>query len=161
MQLILHYKEGKEAVTLIPREIITINTEKANTKKSRYLKNSKPPKTHCAREQGLQAEHQLQEKKLDLSCTFTAGNIKSFLNDWKEITSDKVILETVKKDLIIDIASHPKMTLFLIFLPNIQKYFKSERLEKIYKFTGMPNDYSEVMQILPKILKPLFSTPRQ
>ena len=35
-----------------------------------------------------------------------------------------------------------------------QKYFKFEWTDKVYKFVGMPNGYSDVMQIFTKILKP-------
>ena len=38
-----------------------------------------------------------------------------------------------------------------------QKYLKFEWLEKIYKFLGMPNGYSEAIRIFTKILKPSFS----
>ena len=37
-----------------------------------------------------------------------------------------------------------------------QKYFKFQWLEKVYKFLGVANEYSEAMHIFTKILKPPF-----
>ena len=33
-----------------------------------------------------------------------------------------------------------------------QKYFKFEWIDKVYKFLGMPNGYSDAMRIFTKIL---------
>ena len=37
-----------------------------------------------------------------------------------------------------------------------QKYFKFGWFQNFYKFLGMPNGYSDAMQIFTKILKPVF-----
>ena len=42
-----------------------------------------------------------------------------------------------------------------------QKYFKFEWIDKVYKFVGMPNGYSDAMQIFTKILKPLYGNLKQ
>ena len=57
---------------------------------------------------GLLAEHQLQEMKLDVSCSFILDNIQKFINAWKEITTDKVILEIAKKSFKIYFVSDSK-----------------------------------------------------
>ena len=42
-----------------------------------------------------------------------------------------------------------------------QKYFKFECTNKVYKLVGMPNGYSDAMQIFTKILKPVYANLRQ
>ena len=60
----------------------------------------------CSSEKGSEAEQQpiLQELKesTDTSCTFVAGKIKYYYNNWKNITNDRLILDIVKYGLRID-----------------------------------------------------------
>ena len=42
-----------------------------------------------------------------------------------------------------------------------QKYFKFEWIDKVYKFLGMSNGYSDAMRIFKKILKPVYANLRQ
>ena len=42
-----------------------------------------------------------------------------------------------------------------------QKYFKFEWIDKVYKFLGMPNGYSDAMRIFTKILKLVYANLRQ
>ena len=42
-----------------------------------------------------------------------------------------------------------------------QKYCKFEWIDKVYKYVGMANGYSDVMQIFTKILKPVCVNLRQ
>lgn len=56
------------------------HSKRDNHHKKNVFKNlPSPPKTFCTREQGLQAEPQLQENKLDVSCTFIADKVKKNL----------------------------------------------------------------------------------
>ena len=42
-----------------------------------------------------------------------------------------------------------------------QKYFKFEWIDKVYKFLGMPNGYSDAMRIFTKILQLVYANLRQ
>ena len=42
-----------------------------------------------------------------------------------------------------------------------QKYFTFEWIDKVYKFLGMPNGYSDAMRIFTKVLKLVYSNLRQ
>lgn len=56
------------------------HSKRDNHHKKNVFKNlPSPPKTFCTREQGLQAEPQLQENTLDVSCTFIADEVKKNL----------------------------------------------------------------------------------
>ena len=58
------------------------------------------PEELCSREKGSEAEQQpiLQELNVstNTSCTFVAGKIKYYYNNWKNITNDRFILDIVK-----------------------------------------------------------------
>ena len=41
-----------------------------------------------------------------------------------------------------------------------QKYFKFEWKDKVHKFVGLPNGYSDAMRIFTKILKPVYANLR-
>ena len=41
-----------------------------------------------------------------------------------------------------------------------QKHFKFEWTDKVYKFVGMPNGYSDTIRIFTKILKPVYANLR-
>ena len=42
-----------------------------------------------------------------------------------------------------------------------QKYFKFEWIDKVCKFVGMPNGYSDAMRIFTRILKPVYANLRK
>ena len=69
---------------------------------------TKPPTEALDKGIGLLEEHQPQEMKLDVSCSFILDNIQKFINAWKEITTDKVILEIAKKSFKIYFVSDSK-----------------------------------------------------
>ena len=54
----------------------------------------------CSREKGSEAEQQLILRELNVStntpCTFVAGKIKYYNNNWKNITIDRSVLDIVK-----------------------------------------------------------------
>ena len=71
------------------------------------------PEELCSREKGSEAEQQpiLQELNVstNTSCTFVAGKIKYYYNNWKNITNDRFILDIVKYGLKIDFKSKPQL----------------------------------------------------
>ena len=71
------------------------------------------PEELCSREKGSEAEQQpiLQEVNVstNTSCTFVAGKIKYYYNNWKNITNDRFILDIVKYGLKIDFKSKPQL----------------------------------------------------
>ena len=79
-----------------------------NAEKTVIQETTKPPTEALHKGTGLLGEHQLQEKKLDVSCSFIVDNIQKFIYAWKEITTDKAILEIAKKNLKINIVSDSK-----------------------------------------------------
>ena len=50
---------------------------------------------------------------------FVAGNIKNFIENWKDITSDSIKLDMVENGLKIDFLSIPKN----LKVPQIPQYF--------------------------------------
>ena len=59
---------------------------------------------------GKTAEQQIYQKLNSVSSNkstseFVAGNIKNFIEDWKDITSDSIILGIVENGLKIDLVS--------------------------------------------------------
>ena len=68
-------------------------------KQRKFEKHQSPPKQLCAREQE-RPEEQLQEQMLlGVSKSYVASYIKNHLQNWKAITSDKVIIDIVKNAL--------------------------------------------------------------
>ena len=71
------------------------------------------PEELCSREKGSEKEQQpiLQELNVstNTSCTFVAGKIKYYYNNWKNITNDRFILDIVKYGLKIDFKNKPQL----------------------------------------------------
>ena len=70
------------------------------------------------------------------------------------------VFKTIKKDVWM--ASIDLEDVFFTVPVHIshQKYFKFGWFQNFYKFLGMPNGYSDAMQIFTKILKPVFGHSR-
>ena len=66
------------------------------------------PEKLCFREEGrLQVEQIQREEKFNVSNAFRAGTIKNYLSQWRSITSDRFIIETVKWGLKSDCITKP------------------------------------------------------
>ena len=69
--------------------------------------------------------------------------MESLLDVFKVIKSNAWMTIIDLKDTFFTVAMHD---------PH-QKYFKFEWIDKVYKFVGMPNGYSDAMKIFIKIFK--------
>ena len=67
----------------------------------------------CSREKGSQPVQQPILRQLNVStntsCTFVAGKIKYYYKNWRDITSDRFILDIVKYGLKIDFKNKPQL----------------------------------------------------
>ena len=71
------------------------------------------PEELCSREKGSEPEQQPILRELNVStntsCIFVAGKIKYYYKNWKNITSDRFILDIVKYGLKIDFKNKPQL----------------------------------------------------
>ena len=90
-------------------------TFKSNNQQGRYNHSSASTyhQQHQSSKNGSVAEQQpiLQELNVstNTSCTFVAGKIKYYYNNWKNITNDRFILDIVKYGLKIDFKNKPQL----------------------------------------------------
>ena len=85
-----------------------------------------PSQKLCTREQGLQqAQHQLQETKLDVRGCYRTGTIQNCLESLKKIASGRAIIDIVRNGLKIDFEGKPIND----YVPIIS--YKSEEIEII------------------------------
>ena len=76
--------------------------------------------------------------------------MESLLGVFEIIKSNAWMASIDLKDALFTVSVHE----------SLQKYFMFEWKDKVYKFVGMPNGYSDVMRVFAKILKPVYANLR-